>query len=178
MRHDLAGAAAALLLVLTAGGTAHAGTIGAEHPFGLGIGLGNPTALTGKLYLGGDVNALDFQIGAWDNWGGGYGYDNIYVHVVYLWHPSIVAEGSNFEMPWHVGVGGALWEGNYCGWGDGNDFCGGSGDVALAARVPIGLDFNFQDPRFQIFGDLALNLLVYPDIGIDLGLQIGARYYF
>ncbi|MBA2320567.1 MAG: hypothetical protein H0V89_05365 [Deltaproteobacteria bacterium] len=171
-------AAGAMVLALMAPVTAHAGTIGGDHRFGLGVGIGNPTAVSGKLYLGGDINALDFQVGAWDNYQEGYGYDNLYVHVVYLWHPSIVAEGNNFEMPWHIGIGGAVWEGQYCGWGDGFDFCGGDDDFALAARVPVGLDFNIQDPRIQIFGDIALNVLVFPGIGIDLGLQIGARYYF
>jgi hypothetical protein len=164
---------------LAAAAPAEAGSIGSSHPFGLGVGIGLPTAITGKYYLGGDVNALEFQLGAWGDFNHGYyghGYGSIYVHVVYLWHPSVVAEGSGFEIPWHVGVGGALWSGGgYCGWGN-NHYCGD--DLALAARVPIGLDFNFDDPRFQIFGDLALNVLVFPGINLDLGLQIGARYYF
>src|SRR5688500_861152 len=108
---------------LAASQAAFGGSIGGSHPFGLGIGIGQPTALTGKYYLGGDVNALEFQLGAWGNFDDGYGYDNVYVHVVYLWHPSVVAEGSGFEMPWHVGIGGAVWEGAYCGWGYGNRYC-------------------------------------------------------
>lgn len=161
-------------------GAASAGTIGSDHPLGLGLALGLPTALTGKYYVSGDANALEFQIGAWGDFNHGYygsGYGSLYLHVVYLWHPSILAEGSGFEVPWHVGVGGALWEGGgYCGWGNGRS-CGGDA-LAVGARVPLGLDVNFDDPRFQVFGDLALNLLVFPVFNPDLGLQLGGRYYF
>ncbi len=153
---------------------AQAGTIGGSHAFGLGIALGSPTAITGKVYLGGDYNALEFQIGEGD-YVGGYG-DNIYAHLVYLWHPSVLTTANNLEIPWHIGVGGAIWEGGYCAWyNDGGCF---GGDLAFAVRVPVGLDFNLDDPRFQFFVDVVPMVVVVPGIDIGIGAQIGARYYF
>jgi hypothetical protein len=165
----------AMVASIVASPGARAGAIGADHAFGLGVAVGEPTSITGKFYLGSDYNALEAQVGSYY---GSYGYgDNIYLHLVYLWHPSIVASGNNFEIPWHIGVGGALWQGGYCSWY--HDHCYGEGnDLVAAIRVPLGLDFNLQDPRFQFFGDLALDVVVLPPLNLDFGLQIGARYYF
>lgn len=146
--------------------------IGDDHRFGLGVALGDPTAITGKWYLGGG-SALEAQIGD-GNLENQFG-DGLYLHTVYLWQPAVLAEANNVTVPWHIGVGGALWEGGWCSVY--SDFCT-DGDLALAVRAPVGLDVNLGDPRFQFFGDLALSVLVVPDIDLGLGLQIGARYYF
>src|SRR5262245_11059988 len=47
---------------------AQATEVGGARRFGLGFQLGDPTAITGKVFLGGE-NALDFGLGFW-----GYGY--------------------------------------------------------------------------------------------------------
>ena len=50
--------------------------------------VGDVVGLSGKLYLGGDRNAVDFAL-AWNSWG--YYYDDVYFHATYLWHRLIVA---------------------------------------------------------------------------------------
>ncbi len=138
-----------------------------SRPFGLGIVLGDPTGLSGKYYLGGKINAIDMAIGG-DTYGRNRG--GLYLHATYLWHPSILADPGPFEMPWHIGVGGFL--------GGGTWDRGRRNDAFIGARAPIGLDLDFHDAPVQVFGDIALHLLIVPDVFIDLDVSIGVRYFF
>ena len=149
--------------VARAGGT----EIGAR-PFGLGVILGDPTGLSAKLYLGGPKNAVDMAL-AFDTIGNHDGW--AYLHATYLWHPSILAQGSGVEVPWHVGVGGFIVTDT------GNDNTNDD-DYALGVRVPIGVDVNLSAAPVQFFGDVGLHVEILPSTDIDLDLGIGARYYF
>lgn len=163
-----------LAALLVAPLPARASEIGQSgHPFGLGIMLGYPTAISGKYYLGGRANALDFAVASasyrWGERGGAY------VHLTYLWHPSVLTSEPGFDLTWHFGVGGVVWS-RY--WGiRGRDEVW-YGDTAAGVRVPIGLDFDLNQVRLQFFGDIAGHVFIAPGVFIDIAASIGGRYYF
>jgi hypothetical protein len=138
------------------------------HPFGLGVMAGYPSGISGKVYLDGQ-HGVDFAVAS-TPWRGGY------VHATYLWHPSILATGSVADLGWHVGVGGFAWDSfGYDGRGP---WWSRDGDLTVGVRVPIGLDVNLKDPRFQFFGDVALSAPIVPGLYAGIDGAIGARYYF
>lgn len=135
------------------------------HPFGLGLAIGYPgTGISGKYFLGGRQNAIEGVVGAWSGRRGRW-----YLHGIYLWHPSVLARASGFELPWHVGVGPFVADPGPWRW---------RGDVVAGVRVPVGLDFDLTDVRLQFSGDVAANLVLVPDVFFDLSITISARYYF
>ena len=61
------------------------------HAFGLGLQLGAPSGITGKYYLGGRRNAIDFVLGGFLDTNRGFN-NSIYLQGSYLWHPSTLAQ--------------------------------------------------------------------------------------
>ena len=166
-------AALTLTSLALASPRAEAGMAGGERKFGLGFMLGEPTAVTAKFYFADPKNAIDTAIATDFDYGGFYG------HVVYLWHHSVLATESDFDLGWHVGVGGAIADGWYgWHWGNHGHYYSYYDDFALAARIPIGLDMDLNKAPLQIFGNLALNLWVTAGMEADLGAAFGLRYYF
>jgi hypothetical protein len=172
--------ATSIVAVLVAGAinTASATEVGYGRKFGLGIELGDPTGIVGKLWLS-NVNALDFGFGFQHyGWGRCY-YDNVNIrrcgyqdysfNADYLWQSNIVRGPA--QLDWHVGVGGRVY------------FLGEPSntrnrDFDIAARVPIGLDLMFNTPAFlEVFFEMVPALYLLPlDFGIEGGL--GVRFYF
>jgi hypothetical protein len=161
-----------LTLLIAMVTSSHATEIGRGRPFGLGIQLGAPTGITGKVYLGGRSNALDFTFGGayvdryW--WGG------IWAQVAYHWHISELTRGNGVTIPFRVGVGGFLAT-SYYDWG----WRGGyGGDAVIGARVPVGLDFDLEDAPVQFYVEVAVDVTVLPPLGVGVDGGIGVRYYF
>jgi hypothetical protein len=146
-----------------------------EHaPFGLGVVLGAPTAITGKYWTNRD-NAIDFGI----SFGSSY---NILVYGDYLWHyPGYFGHSSKFisELNAYLGLGAGLFS-----WGSGyyGDRPYGwrtySGDTGFYVRVPLGAEWYAHRPPIGVFAELAPGLSVIPGIGVTIDAGIGARYYF
>ncbi len=147
---------------------ARATEIGASRTFGLGIQLGTPSGLTGKLYLGGRTNAIDFALGAYY---GGEFYDTVYAQVSYHWHVAELTSGGGVAIPFRVGVGGWLASGDW-GFGRYDD------TVILGARVPFGLDFDLEAAPIQFYFEVAFALAAIPFVDASLDAGIGFRYYF
>jgi hypothetical protein len=149
---------------------AEATEIGSGRAFGLGIQLGEPSGLTGKFYLGGRRNAIDFAIGAYyaDN---GPWNDAIYAQAAYHWHLTELAHGNGVSIPFRVGIGGFFTSGYYR-WSD-RDY-----DVVLGARVPIGLDFDLDAAPVQFYAEIGFQLTVAPPFRVGGDGAIGVRYYF
>lgn len=157
------------LLVATASASTE---IGESRPFGLGLQLGSPTGISGKIYLGGRRNAIDFTAGS-GAYGAGYYWGNgFYGQVAYHWHVQELTSGNGVAIPFRVGVGAFLTTGGayaYYGWGR-----AGYNNV-VGARVPFGLDFDLEEAPVQFWIEAAIDVTLY-GIGYDGG--IGARYYF
>jgi hypothetical protein len=161
-----------------ASATANATEVGAGRTFGLGFQVGDPTAIVGKVFVGGD-NAIDFGVG-FGGWGynrcrdrngnwhdcGGYGND-LSLHGDYLWEETLAR--STIRLDWHLGAGARVifwdtWDNT---------------DVALIARMPIGLDLTFQRPTFlEVFFEIAPGLQIFRRLWFDIDAALGVRFYF
>jgi hypothetical protein len=156
-----------------------------QRPFGLGLMLGAPTGLSGKLYFGGKPFALDFGLG-WiaDDW---YNNDGLHIHADVLWHPVMLARTEGFNLPFYFGVGGRLLNHSY-----GQYVAGGvvydDHDTRIGVRVPVGILFDFTKIPLDVFIELALviDFIYIDDYGpnphdhnvVDLNGAVGIRYYF
>jgi hypothetical protein len=147
---------------------AEATEIGESRPFGLGVQLGAPSGLSGKLYLGGRRNAVDFTVG------GAYEddllWDGIWAQVSYHWHLVELTSGEGVTIPFRAGIGGFL-SSVYYGYA-------WDGDVVLGARAPFGLDFDLEVAPVQFWVEVAVDLTVLPPLRVGMDGGIGARYYF
>ena len=150
---------------------AEATEVGHGRDFGLGVAIGSPTSIVGKVFVGGD-NAVDFGFGFWTYGFGcndrgycdGRTLDVVTLNADYLWQDSITG-GAKATLDWHIGAGGRVWV--------------GSGDAAVAARMPVGLDLTFRKPSFlEVFLELAPAVYVVPGIGVDIEAFLGVRFYF
>lgn len=182
MRRVIFAAFLGLTSLLLAGRPARATEVGNARSFGLGVAVGAPTSIVGKLFLS-SSDALDFGLGFY-TWGHRYGddcwdekgrhydcdyrFDHFTINVDYLWQDNL-ARGTA-KLDWHIGAGGRLWL--------------FSGDryhdhAALAARMPIGLDLTFDRPSFlEVFLELAPALYILPGLDLDIEALIGVRFYF
>jgi hypothetical protein len=159
---------------------ASATEVGNARKFGLGFALGTPTSIVGKYFVG-PANAIDFGVAFW-RWGrrcdgGGpppgrrcddFGY--IGLNADYLWQEPL-ARGTA-SLDWHIGVGGRMWAGD-------DDYYEDNSSVALAARMPVGLDLTFDRPNFlEVFMELAPALYIVPGVFFDVEAFVGVRFYF
>jgi len=141
------------------------GRFEANKTFGLGIMLGAPTAISGKLFVGADT-AIDFGVGVY------YRYrdrDGLHLHGDFLWHPVVLAKTETFWLPLYFGVGARFL--------DLNDNRGN----AIGVRVPLGIDFDFETVPLDVFLEVAVILDVIVDNGYDrgdFGGAVGIRYWF
>lgn len=127
-------------------------------PFGLGMMLGDPLAISAKYFLSG-ATAIDLGVG--------YGYsggdDGFQIQSDYLIHPHVFTRTDEFLASWFVGVGGALILSN---------------DPDITARVPLGINFTFMEVPIETFLEFAPGLELVDDLGFAFDGAIGARYYF
>ena len=156
------------------------GDFEANKKFGLGLELGEPTGLNGKLFVTPN-QALDFGIGSL-----GYAYRyygdtaGIHLYLDYLWHPVTLAKTEAFELPFYVGIGGRFWEFGYACDARGNNCVDASG---IGARVPVGISFDFNNVPLDIFIQLVPTLDFFHnytnhDVGLDVDFSVGIRYWF
>ncbi|MEQ1503780.1 MAG: hypothetical protein ABMB14_16185 [Myxococcota bacterium] len=155
-------------LALGAMHQAEATEIGTNRPFGLGVQLGTPTGITGKVYLGGRKNAIDFALGS-PYAGNSYFWGGFWAQAAYHWHVTELTSGNGVAIPFRVGVGAFVTTYAYGYWGL-------RSDAIVGLRVPFGLDFDLEDAPVQFWVEAALDVTYFLGVGVDGG--IGARYYF
>ncbi len=135
------------------------GIASAGDEMGLGVIIGAPTGVSGKLWKG-DNRAVDAAIG----WSLGDN-DSFYLHSDYLiQNPRqfVVSEG---KMPFYYGIGARLRSDR-------------DRDARLGVRLPLGLEYLFQDAPLNMFIEIALVLDLTPRTTADLNAGIGVRYRF
>jgi hypothetical protein len=175
--------ALATLLLLGAIGTARATEVGYQRQYGVGLMVGDPSGLSGKVWLS-RTNAIDVGLGAYGFGppgdcvrngpapaicGRGWDQNTLSVHADYLWESKII-EGRLAQLDWHVGGGArALVVSGQC-----------AGDCwDLGVRGPIGLDLTFQRPTFlEVFFELAPAFYVVPIAFFSFEGALGVRGYF
>lgn len=165
-----AGLCAAALLAL-APSSAAAQSEGVEKgEFGVGIIVGEPTGVAGKLYLDNDT-AVAGALGSAVVSGG------LHVHADYLYHPWILTDEEAFVLPAYVGPGVRLLADDR---GRGND-----SDFHIGIRGVAGIMFDFKRTPLDVFVEVAgvIDYVTSDDEtrrGLDAGLNagLGVRYYF
>ncbi len=144
---------------------------------GVGLQVGAPTALTGKLMLAPN-QGLVAGIGA------GYGFffhPALSIHLDYLYHPSILASTNAFTLSWFIG--GGAWLGIWDG-GRRNRFLvpgyqyNYGTPLLLAVRVPIGLNLAFNELPIELYLEGVPALGIFPAVTFGIGIAAGARFYF
>jgi hypothetical protein len=143
-----------LLIVLT---LFQINTFAQDRGFGLGIILGEPTGVSGKLWTSGE-NAFDFAA-AWSFQGDG----NLLLQADYVWHIFRLIPVPDGKLPFYVGVGGEVILAD---------------DPVIGVRVPLGLDYMFGNAPVDIFVELVPILRLAPSTDFDFAGGIGARYWF
>jgi hypothetical protein len=141
---------------------------------GLGLQVGFPSAITLEAVLS-ERNSVVVGLGAF-----GYRFFSpaLSIYADYLWHPGILAHpGGSLVLSWYVGVGGWLtfYENGYAYSGYAY---GGDSNVAVALRVPLGLDLSLGPVPLMFYVELVPALLVFPNIDVGLGASLGARFFF
>lgn len=129
----------------------------------LGIVIGDPTGLSGRMQLD-SQHSLDGAL-AYTH---GH-YSGVHLHATYLWDKARVLKSNEGPIFVYYGLGGRIIT---------IDNGKHDGEVALGARAPIGLLYNFTNPNIEIFGELSAALDVVPETNVDLDIGIGARIRF
>lgn len=128
--------------------------------FGLGIIVGEPTGLSGKLWMSGR-SAVDGGV-SWsftDN-------ASFHLHADYLLHNFALIEMERGSLPLYFGIGGRI------------KFAEGDRDDKISIRIPVGLDYLFEAAPLDVFIELVPMLDLAPDTDFDFAGGLGFRYYF
>lgn len=129
----------------------------ADKNLGIGIMIGEPTGLTIKSWTGGN-NAFD--LGA--AWSLGR-YEAFYLHTNYLWHNYGVFNPDSGSLPLYYGIGGRIvFDDN---------------DARLGARIPVGINYLFEEAPVGIYLEAAPILDIAPATDFNVDGTIGVRFY-
>jgi len=124
---------------------------------GVGIILGEPTGLSGKLWLT-EKTAADAAV-AWSMWDGGA----LHVHADFLVHSFNLINVSQGQLPLYFGIGARVKL---------------SDDPMVGVRVPVGLAYLFGSAPIDVFLELVPILDLVPATDFDFNSAIGIRYFF
>ena len=145
------------ILIAVAALMVFAGSAAAQGNFGLGIILGEPTGVSGKLWLT-DRTAVDMAA-AWSF----SDEEAFHLHADYLLHNFDLISVSQGRLPIHFGVGARV------------KF---EDESKLGVRVPVGLTYIFDGAPLDIFFEIVPILDLIPDTEFDANAAIGIRFYF
>ncbi|MDB5104795.1 MAG: hypothetical protein JWP91_2484 [Fibrobacteres bacterium] len=135
--------------------------------FGAGFIAGDPSGLSGKLWLS-DVNALDFIAGFSirnDNYDRNNRNDRndwLSLNVDYVWHEFGLIQVSQGQMPLYYGMG--VWT--------------LIPYAALGVRGVVGIEYLFPSAPLDVFLEIGPGASILPATGVGLSGGLGMRYYF
>lgn len=127
-----------------------------DRPFGLGLMFGYPTGISLKYWLD-DKQAVDGGI-TWSFYHDGY----FQVHSDYLRHAYVIDVNTG-KLPFYYGIGARLGFGH---------------NVHFGARVPLGIEYIFQNEPIDIFFELVPGMEFLPEPDFSFESVIGFRYFF
>lgn len=140
------------------------GTAAAQHDFGLGIIVGEPTGLSGQFWLT-RTSAVDGGA-AWS-----FRHEGAFhLHLDYLLHSFDVIRVDKGKLPIYYGIGGRI---KFSDEGRHDD-----SDVRIGLRIPVGLEYIFQGERVDLFLEVVPLLDLAPETDFTLNGGIGVRYFF
>jgi len=144
-----------------------------DRGLGLGVMIGDPTGLSGKVWTSGD-RAFDFGL-AWGPWHSGY----LHMHADMLFHNMGLIQVSSGKLPLYYGPGlrmRAWGRGGY--WDRGRYYDHDGTHVTLGIRFPVGLAYLFDGAPVDVFMEVAPTLDVVPATYVNFDAGLGVRYYF
>jgi hypothetical protein len=128
-----------------------------DDGFGLGIILGEPIGISFKNWVG-SRTAIDGGV-AWSF----SDYDSLHLHLDYLVHNFNILKANKGKSALYYGIGGRLKI---------------EGETRVGVRVPVGINYIFENAPLDIFIELAPVLDIVPGTEFRLTGGIGIRYYF
>ncbi len=134
----------------------------AENRLGIGFVLGDPSGITGKLFIS-SSDAIDAGIGASHDHGA-------YLYGDYLRHFSGVFPVPSLLL--YLGIGPGFYDHD----NEGRNHSG-SDENGLECRFPIGLEYRFTTIPLAAFLELVPAMTVVPDIDFHLRGGLGIRYF-
>ncbi|TYP93972.1 hypothetical protein LX73_1689 [Fodinibius salinus] len=130
----------------------------ADKNLGIGFIAGEPTGLSLKSWTGGN-NAFDLGLA----WSLGR-YDAINIHGDYLWHNyNIFSDVNSGSLPVYFGIGGRV--------------ILADNDALIGARIPVGINYLFEDSPIGLFLEVAPVFNIAPATDFDVDGGIGVRFY-
>jgi hypothetical protein len=132
--------------------------------FGLGIIVGAPTGLSGKLWLT-DTTAMD-GAAAWSL----DSKNHFLLHIDYLYHNFDLLKINRDKVDksktaFYYGFGGRI------------KFREGE-DSQAGLRIPVGIEHIFVKAPYDIFFEIAPILNLVPETSVDLDAGLGVRFFF
>jgi hypothetical protein len=125
--------------------------------FGLGVIVGEPTGISGKLWLG-ERTAADGAVA----WSVGR-KDAVQVHGDFLVHAFDLIHVERGRLPFYYGIGGRL---------------KASGESHLGVRIPVGVNYHPSATPIDVFLEIVPIMDLTPRTAWDVNAAIGARYFF
>ena len=141
------------LTLLLAGGTVEA----QESGFGLGVILGEPTGISGKLWIE-DRKAIDGAI-AWS-------FEDetaVHVHADLLFHSGNVVRVEMSKLLGYCGIGGRI------------KF---EDKTKVGIRIPLGFNYVSTKTPVDVFLEIVPLLDLAPSTDLSLNAALGIRYFF
>jgi len=130
----------------------------ADKNLGIGIMVGEPTGISLKSWMN-SKNAFDVGLA----WSLGR-YDAINIQADYLWHNyNVFSEVDTGSLPFYYGIGGRV--------------VMAENDAVIGARVPVGINYLFEDSPVGLFLEIAPILNVAPSTDFDVDGAVGVRFY-
>ena len=124
--------------------------------FGAGIVAGDPSGLSGKLWLN-ETNALDFIAGF------SIVDDYISLNADYVWHEFGLIPVSRGQLPLYYGMG--VWTSV-------------SRHATIGARGIVGLEYLFPSAPLDVFIEIGPGASILPSTGFGLSGGLGMRFFF
>jgi hypothetical protein len=130
-----------------------------ETDYGVGLMVGEPTGLSGKVWLD-ETQAVDFGIGA-GFFGEGAGFT---IHSDYLYHIKNLFD-LKYKLPMYYGFGVRM------------RFPSNS-KFNFGVRGVLGVMMYLKEIPVDVFLEASPSFRLLPTTGLDLDIAIGGRYYF
>ncbi len=149
-----------------------ASAAGHSEEFGLGIMLGEPTGLSGKMILD-TKSAIDFGLAFSTN-----GYF-LFLSDYLFQFPHAFHSSSPFisRLTPYLGMGGILATTSQLG--QNRSFFGtSSSSIALGVRIPLGIEWNPSSLAIGVFAEIAPGIYLLPSTQGLFQWDIGIRFYF
>ncbi len=142
----------------------HADTPG-QGDFGLGLMIGEPTAVSGKYFIGRE-SAIDGGLGL-SIINNGFWFHSDYIYQ--LWD----VFDTTRDLPVYFGAGGVIHKREIKETNKEKE-----DKIDFGPRILVGAEFHPRKYRFSFFGEVAFNIFILHELDIAPGLAFGMRYYF